>query len=353
MNAVVPTLSILYVGTLNPGGTCLHRLRTLEKLGHRVTPLDTVPGRVAERRSTFAWRVRNRLVGAIDESRANERLRDLPASVAPDVVWMDKPLTIEGGTVAAMRERWPAAFFLTYSGDDMFNPRNQSRQWWSTLPMWDLHVTTKSFNVPELARAGARAVFHVEKGFSPEVHHPHPIGPATVAELGGDVGFIGWPEGERERSMRFLARHGVPVRVWGPWPRWKSAAGFRVEGRPLWDADYARSIGATRINLGFLRKANRDRHTTRSVEIPACGGFLLAERTDEHRALFREDVEAVFFESDEELLEKTRFYLAHEPERARIAEAGWRRCWEGGYAHDHRMTEILSHVLARRVALAA
>lgn len=353
MNASVPALAIVYVGTLNSGGTCLHRRQTLAKLGHRVTALDTVPGPIAARRATFAWRVRNRLFGAFDESRANERLRDLPASLAPDVVWMDKPLTIERDTLLALRAKWPGAIFLTYSGDDMFNPRNQSRQWWSTLPLWDLHVTTKSFNVPELRRAGARDVLHVEKGFSPEVHHPHPVTPGIVAALGADVGFIGWPEGERERSMRYLARHGVPVRVWGPWPRWKSAANFRVEGRPLWDADYARSISATRVNLGFLRKVNRDRHTTRSVEIPACGGFLLAERTDEHRALFREDVEAVFFESDRELLEKTRHYLAHEQDRARIAEAGWRRCREGGYAHDHRLTGVLAHALARRAALAA
>jgi spore maturation protein CgeB len=153
--------------------------------------------------------------------------------------------------------------------------------------------------------------------------------------------------------MRFLARHGVPVRVWGPWPRHKSTPNLRVEGRPLWDADYARAISAFRINLGFLRRVNRDRHTTRSIEIPACGGFLLAERTPEHLALFREGIEAEFFAGDGELLEKVRWYLAHEPERLRIAEAGARRCIESDYSNDHQLTAVLEHALSNRGVRAA
>jgi spore maturation protein CgeB len=101
--------------------------------------------------------------------------------------------------------------------------------------------------------------------------------------------------------------------------------------------DYAAAISATRINLAFLRKSNRDLQTTRSVEIPACGGFMLAERTAEHQELFAEGFEAAYFEGAEELIAKTNYYLAHEDERARIACAARRRCLRDDYSYAGRL----------------
>jgi spore maturation protein CgeB len=112
------------------------------------------------------------------------------------------------------------------------------------------------------------------------------------------------------------------------------------------DLRYTKAICATRINLGFLRRLNRDQQTDRSVEIPACGGFMLAERSDEHRRLFVEGIEAEFFSSPEELVEKTRFYLADETRRAAVAQAGRRRCLESDYTHLNRVRFMLADVLA-------
>jgi len=345
---MIGPLTIAFVGPLYAGSTTRQRKLAFEALGHTVLPIDIVPGPLAARRLTLGWRIGRRLFGDRDESRANERLLALPETPAPDLVWIEKGLTIEPATLRVLREKWPGAALVAFSPDDMFNPRNQSRQWRAGLPLYDLHVTTKSFNVDELRAAGARDVFFFEKGYSPEVHRPLPVTAESRAKFGGDVGFVGWPEGARERSMRHLARHGIPVRVWGPWPKWKRSPNLIVEGRPLWDDDYALALSSFRINLGFLRRVNRDQHTTRSIEIPACGGFLLAERTEEHLALFREGVEAEFFANDDELLEKTKYYLAHEDERARIAAAGLERCRRDGYDNHSRLDHMLANALHKR-----
>jgi spore maturation protein CgeB len=71
---------------------------------------------------------------------------------------------------------------------------------------------------------------------------------------------------------------------------------------------------------------------------------MLAERTDEHRRLFREGIEAEFFEGFGELVEKCRYYLDHDAERVRIAERGHRRCIFGGYSYEGRLLTVLDHV---------
>ena len=180
--------------------------------------------------------------------------------------------------------------------------------------------------------------------YAPNIHRPMKISEEEKMQFGGPVGFIGDYEIERAQSMFFLAQHGVPIRVWGPnWNRKcrLNHLHLKIEGKPLWGDDYAKAICSFDINLVFLRKINRDLQTQRSIEIPACSGFMLAERTNEHLELFEEGKEAEFFSTKEELLEKVRYYLNHEEERKRIAQAGRERCLKSGYSNQERIKEII------------
>jgi len=145
----------------------------------------------------------------------------------------------------------------------------------------------------------------------------------------------------------FLAKSGINVRVWGP--NWKNAKmkhqNLLIENRGLWKDDYKKAICSFDINLCFLRKGNRDSHTSRSIEIPACGGFMLAERTTEHLTLFEEGKEAEFFETDEELLGKIKYYLSHQQERKRIAIAGYNRCLKSEYSNSARLKIMLKKIM--------
>jgi spore maturation protein CgeB len=74
------------------------------------------------------------------------------------------------------------------------------------------------------------------------------------------------------------------------------------------------------------------------------GTFLLAERTGMHQQLFDEGTEAEFFSSDEEMVDKTRFYLQHDEARQQIAAAGRARCERSGYSSVELLRKIVETV---------
>jgi spore maturation protein CgeB len=339
-------MSIVYCGELLPGGTCRMRCEALRNLGHDIAEVDStyVPtGFVG-----LSTRVRRKIGYTADPVDTNARLKASVARYKPNLVWVDKGLTITPDTLQKIRKSHPDIQIVHYSPDDMMGSHNQSRQYLGCIPLFDLHVTTKSFNVEELHARGARSVLFVNNAYSPESHRPLVVNSEDRFALGGDVGFIGTFEEDRARSLLLLANQGIQVRIWGnAWGRWAKHSrhpNLIVENRALYDEDYAKAICSFKINLGFLRKLNRDLQTQRSVEIPACGSFMLAERTIEHLGLFTEGVEAEFFSNEEELLEKCRYYLEHSEARQRVAEAGRERCLRSGYSYEHHVAAVLEHL---------
>lgn len=341
-------MNILYVGDLWSGSTALQRLLALRDLGHTLVEVETVsPSRKAE--SLLPIRAMARFGYSLDVTDANRQILKHTETTRFDALWIDKGLTISSKTLLTVRGKQPWCKIVAYSPDDMMNVRNQSRRYLDCVPLYDLHVTTKTYNRDELIAIGARDVFVVWKGFDPHTHRPIMLTPADRERWSADVGFIGGYEAERYQMMRALADSGVQVTIRcydDDWTKLKLDAhpNLIIRMEEIWGENYAKGIAATKINLGFLRKANRDLHTARSIEIPACGAFLLAERTAEHLSLFDEEREAEFFDGVDELIKKVHFYLSHEERRLEIARRGLARCRTSGYSNIQRLDQVLAHL---------
>lgn len=338
-------MRILYVGPLWYGSTCLQRMQAMKELGHCVVPIDTAPEDVRDRQRQFSYRVKRKLFGPLDLAGANRKILAACQQKEFDIVWIDKGITIKPKTLRIIRQRSPQTIIVSYSPDDMMAKHNQTQNFLKGVSFYNIYFTTKSFNVNGLQELGCPKVVFVGNAYDPKLHQPVVVTYEDHLKFGGKVGFIGAYEKERAEQLLYLAENGVSVRVWGP--NWRQNRkllhpNLKIEGRALWGGDYAKAICSFDINLVFLCKINRDLQTTRSVEIPACGAFMLAERTSEHIDLFEEGREAEFFSTNKELLEKTRYYLVHKKERKNIAKAGRERCLKSGYSNQERLKQMLT-----------
>jgi spore maturation protein CgeB len=333
-------MKILFVGHLSEGQTSLDRLRSLRRLGQEVVPFDLTrfeSGHRLLRSAQARWQPRVLLKDLNDQLVAlKSDLRDL------DCVWVDKGVWIFPETLEALRDA-TGCRLVHYTPDSQIIS-NRSRFFLESIPIYDLFITTKTFELDDYRRLSARRVKLVLQGYCPvRFSSPQP-----QPEFAHDVGFISAFKPNYGRIIRELSESISDIGVWGP--RWRRASLMRrvpkrvVKGDAIWGVTYVNALASFRIGLGLLAKYIPEQHTTRTFEIPAAGSFLLAERTAEHQALFQEGLEAEYFETSEELVSKVKYYLEHEGARARIAERGRERCLRSGYDNDSILSNILREI---------
>ncbi len=331
---------VLYVGQLWHGGTCAARATALEKAGFELVGFDVTP--YYQQGSRLVRILGSRLlVGpAIDGLN-----RDLRAAVAAndrvDVLWIDKGTWIYPETLEFARHLGVRTV-VHYTPDPAFHVHH-SRHFRACVPLYDICVTTKRYELELYRRAGAKKVVFTYQGIDERFER---IEACSKIECNSRTGmiFIGHHERYYEDQLRFVAGSGLPLRVYGPrWPR-KTARDRvlapAVKGDAVVGDAYAATLATGAIGIGLLCKAYPDAFTTRTFEIPAAGALLLAEDTAEHREIFLEGKEADFFTSTDELVDKARFYLKRDGIRAQIALRGRERVMR-----DFTWEKVLSPVV--------
>jgi spore maturation protein CgeB len=149
---------------------------------------------------------------------------------------------------------------------------------------------------------------------------------------------------ERGPFLQELLKAGVPLAIYGnDWQKAREWPALQRAwcGPAIYGDDYLKAIQLAKVSLGLLSKGNRDLHTTRTFEIPYCGGLFCAERTSEHLQLYQEDVEAVYWSDVEECIDKCQQLLNDDKMRTEIAAKGRIRCLRNGIFNERNLYNIL------------
>lgn len=318
-----PPLNILYLGLAS--GTSLDRANAYRRLGHQVTHID--PRQLLPKSAwvdRITWHVGDNLLAPLVRWKLWRALKGLRFNLCH----VDSGEWINTATIKMLKGC--ANKVINYNIDDPTGSRDFKRFncYRSSLGEYDLVVVVRAENVAEVKALGARHVLRVFRSADEITHAPRTISEEDKKIWAADVLFIGTWMPERGPFLLKLIELGVPLSIrgarWDKAPEWEQLRPFWRGGHIEGD-DYAKAIQCAKVNLGLLSKGNRDLHTTRSLEIPALGGLLCAERTSEHALLFKEKEEILMWNSPEECAQECLFALTNNTKRSTIANNGQSR----------------------------
>ena len=169
---------------------------------------------------------------------------------------------------------------------------------------------------------GAR---HVERDFSDGFYENRHL----------DLVYVGGSYGDKTNKLKRLkARYGNRFLLHGRWPMRGYHGYIRgLLGRPFFfyrvtplsEAQKRETYNHCKIGFNLhLSGVPRETGNMRMYEVPAHGMMLMSDKAgcDLHQEIFKDGVEAVFYDDMNDACEKIDYYLANNEERIRIARAG-------------------------------
>lgn len=103
----------------------------------------------------------------------------------------------------------------------------------------------------------------------------------------------------------------------------------------------------TKINLNITLRSIFSGISLRALDIMGAGGFLLSNYQPELAAYFEDGKEVVLYYDRQDLMDKARYYLAHDAERAEIAANGHQKVKEQ-FDYAHAWKNIFSTVFGQK-----
>ena len=249
----------------------------------------------------------------------------------PDIVVMTSLKHMDGPLVQAMRQAAPGAILLGRDGDPY--PQTHPNRLEAGRYLDIVLMPNSGKFLEAFKNAGAKHCAFLPFAVDPDILYRHENPPA---ELISDVVFTG--TAEHGGLPHEDDRYDILCRL-RDYPRAKL---FGCFGHPKTQGlDCFRALSASKIGLS-INIANDVRlyHSDRFVHIPACGTFMLAKRVPGYELMFEDGIHCRYFDTVDEFFELVDWYLEHEDEREKIAQAGMQRAYE-----QFNCTKVAGHLV--------
>lgn len=330
-------------------------LNAFKTLGHNVLKFAWHDYfKPSNRVDAFNKKLQNRFITGPVIQKLNRDLTKAATEFVPDMVFVYRGTHITVDTLKKIKQQQPDVTLVGYNNDDPFakgHPYSLWRHFFKAVPVYDLMLAYRHHNLEDFLRAGAQRVELLRSWYVQERNHPASLTDEDRGKYECDVVFIGhYEKDDRKQYLEELVRQGVKLRLFGPGYDWDPELRSSSELQHLapislvWGEEYNKALCGAKIALCFLSKLNRDTYTRRCFEIPATRTLMLSEHTDDLADLYKEGVEADYFRTGDELINKVRLYLGDEKLRLAVAGNGYRRVMADGHDVASRMKQVLAWV---------
>src|SRR3989338_2290347 len=232
---------------------------------------------------------------------------------------------------------------INYLTDNPWNPALEDSWFKKSLCFYDYVFSRRRSNLDELNKLGCKGVYYLPFAYAPEAHFiQFPENDLEKRKLSSDVMFAGGGDADRIKIIKALTKTNLNIALYGGyWDRFSQTKTYaRGMLKPVM---LCKAVNASKIVLCLVRRGNRDGHTMRTFEAAAMGACMLVEDTLEHREILGEEGESVlYFNNNQEMLEKISWLLMHDDERKRLSETVRKRIMQGEHTYRDRLAQMFT-----------
>jgi spore maturation protein CgeB len=339
-------MTILFIGQCGYGSTSHMRFEMIQKyFDCSVQLINTSP--IIEDTwkpyRSIGWRFQR---GPLVESINKTILNGFDVKKNYDLIWIEKGVFIKESTLRQLK--MVSKKLVHFTPDPAFL-YHKSRHFTKGLKHYDFCITTKSFELGLYKNKGAKNVIYCTQGYDEDLHKPM----VPFEDKIYDICFIGHHEQERELVLSQLLQVGFSIALAGI--KWKSFVkrnrqkkNLHYFGKHVAGENYTLLISQSKLGLGLLSKWIPEKHTTRTMEIPACGTILVTEKNEETEFMFRES-DVIFFSDIDSISNQIAQILKNPAELKLKTKLGREAILSGDFSHRKIVEKVLDKIQDEKV----
>ncbi len=271
----------------------------------------------------------------------NQKLLKKIEIYKPDIVWIIRGTEILPSTLIKIKSK--GIKLVNFNPDHPFifegiGGGNQNIT--DSIGLYDLHLSYANSIIKKIKNEYQIPVQRIPFGYGIKLEEYNQLDKTLEYQR---ACFIGKADRKRAKSIQFLLKGGLEIDVYGDDWNWyfKNQKNIKVY-KAVYEKDFWQTLRMYRVQLNLLREHNKDNHNMRTFEIPAVGGIMLSQYTQEQDSFFKKNETAFYYKNMEACLQNAKNILNLQKTKANnIRLAARRQSVEGGYTYTKRAETVV------------